>query len=120
MAKNVPLRIANLQSINDKCRSKQLIQMFNKLKVCISHDDLEGIDCSLANEIVISCIENKVPHPPTVTSSCYSRCYGHLQFTTKIHFRGKVEVAMLQVWYFRILTLQQNLRMFYKKLLISF
>ena len=67
--KNVPLHIGISQSIHDKCRSKQLIQIFNKLGLCISYDELERIDCSLANEIMDSCVENKVPLPPTITSS---------------------------------------------------
>ena len=67
--KNVPLHIGISQSIHDKCRSKQLIQIFNKLGLCISYDELERIDCSLANEIMDSCVENKVSLPPTITSS---------------------------------------------------
>ena len=65
--KKVPLNIAILQSIHDKCHSEQFIQIFNRLALCISYDELERIDCSLANEIVNSCIENKVPLSLTIT-----------------------------------------------------
>ena len=57
--KNVPLHIGIWQSIHDKCRSKQLIQIFNILGLCISYDELERIDCSLANEIMDSCVKTK-------------------------------------------------------------
>ena len=57
------------QDIHDKCRSKQLVQILNKLGLCISYDELERIDCSLANGIMDSCVENKVPLPRTITSS---------------------------------------------------
>ena len=66
--KKVPLHISISQNIHGKCRSKQLIQILNKLGLCISYDELERIDCSLANEIIDSCIENKVPLPRTITS----------------------------------------------------
>ena len=67
--KKVPLDIGISQNIHDKCRSKQLIQIFNRLGLCICHDKLERTDCCLANEIVNSCIEFKVLLSPTITSA---------------------------------------------------
>ena len=67
--KKVPIYIGISQSIHEEYRSKQLIQVFNRLGLCISYDELERIDSSLANEIVHSCIENKVPLSPTITSA---------------------------------------------------
>ena len=67
--KKVPLHISISQGIRDKCRWKRLIQILNKLGLCISYDGLERIDCSLANETMDSCVENKVPLPRTKTSS---------------------------------------------------
>ena len=67
--RKVPLHVSISQGIHDKCRSKQLIQILNKLGLCISYDELERIDCSLANEIMSYCIESKVPLPQTITSS---------------------------------------------------
>ena len=100
--KNVPLHIGISQSIHDKCRSKQLMQIFNKLGLCISYDELERIYCSLANEITDSCVENKVPLP-----LLYSALWVILTIT-----------KILYLWYFRILTPQQKLRMFYTEVLI--
>ena len=59
--KKVPLHISISQGIRDKCRWERLIQILNKLRLCISYDGLERIDCSLANETMDSCVENKVP-----------------------------------------------------------
>ena len=67
--KKVPIYIGISQSIHEEYRSKQLIQVFNRLGLCISYDELERIDSSLANEIVHSCIENKVPLSQTITSA---------------------------------------------------
>ena len=50
--KKVPLHISISQGIHDKCRSKQLIQILNKLELCINYDELKRIKCSLANEIM--------------------------------------------------------------------
>ena len=57
-----------MKSIHEKCHLKQLIQILNRLGLCISYDELERIDFSLANEIVSGCMENKVPLSPTITS----------------------------------------------------
>ena len=54
--RKVPLHIGNSQSIHDK-RSKQLIHVFNRLGLCISYNELERIDCSLASETINSCTE---------------------------------------------------------------
>ena len=67
--KTVLLQISISQAIHDKCRSKQLIRILNKLVLCIFYNELERTDCSLANEITDSCVENKVPLPRTITSS---------------------------------------------------
>ena len=48
---------------------QMLIQIFNRLGLCICHDKLERTDCCLANEIVNSCIEFKVLLSPTITSA---------------------------------------------------
>ena len=46
--KKVPLNVSISQVIHDKCRSKQLIQILNNLGLCLSYDELERTDCSLA------------------------------------------------------------------------
>ena len=46
-----------------------MIQVFNRLGLCISYNELERIDCSLVNEIINSCTENKVPSSPTISSA---------------------------------------------------
>ena len=41
LRKTVPLHFGISQGIQDKCRSKQLIQVFNRLGLCIIYDELE-------------------------------------------------------------------------------
>ena len=65
----LPLHVGISQSIYHKCL-KQLIQFFNKL-LCMSYEELERKYCSLINEIVNSCIENKVPLSSTITPLFY-------------------------------------------------
>ena len=64
--KKVQLQISILQGIHDKCWSKQLIQILSKLEWFISYDEL---DCSLAKEIMDSCLKNKVPLPQITSFS---------------------------------------------------
>ena len=48
----VPLHISISQGIHDKCRSKQLIQILNKLELCFNYDKLKIKRCPLANKIM--------------------------------------------------------------------
>ena len=39
----LPLHIGISQNIHDKCRSKQLIQVFNRFGLCISYSELKKV-----------------------------------------------------------------------------
>ena len=72
--RKTPLHIVISQSIYDTCKSKSLIQMFNRLGLCISYDDLERVDMAVTQEIINLAGPNKVPVPKNVNSS--SNIYG--------------------------------------------
>ena len=81
-----------------------MIQAFNRSGLCISYNELERIDCSLANEIVNSCNENKVRLSPTITSASIiirgaMDNYDH----NEILSWAKDKAMILYLWYFRIL-----------------
>ena len=45
---------ANLaQSIHNKCRSKQLIQILNNLGMCVSYDEMLRMDYNLDNRLIV-------------------------------------------------------------------
>ena len=90
------------QDIHDKCRSNQLVQILNKPGLCISHDELERIDFSLANGIMHSCVENKVPLPRAITSS--SIIHGAMDNFdyNKNTLTGKGSSYDAIFWYFKI------------------
>lgn len=43
--------------IHNECRSKTLITILNWLGLCISYDELEGIDYTLVNSLLERCAE---------------------------------------------------------------
>ena len=63
--KKTPIDTSIAKSIHDKCRSKKLIMVFNNLGLCISYDEIERIDYSLANRIIKVMQEYGVPVPPS-------------------------------------------------------
>ena len=45
--KKTPLHVSLCETIHDTCRSKKLIQILNRMRLCMSYDELEKIDvCS--------------------------------------------------------------------------
>ena len=64
--KKTPLHISLAQSIHDKTRSKQLIQIFNRMGICISYDEIERIDNGLTYRTIARASENRVPIPPSI------------------------------------------------------
>ena len=67
--KKTPLHVSIAESVHDKSRSKKLIQVLNNLGICISYEELERIDCSLANRIIKTAGNNRVPVPPKISPS---------------------------------------------------
>ena len=67
--RKTPLHTVISQSIYDTCKSKSLIQMFNRLGLCISYDDLERVDIAITQEIINLAGPNRVPVPKNINSS---------------------------------------------------
>ena len=64
-----PLETAIAQSIYDTCKSKNLIQIFNHLGLCISYDDLERVDICITQEVINLAGSYRVPVVKNITSS---------------------------------------------------
>ena len=111
--KKISFRISIPSGIHDKCRLKQLIQILNTMGLCISYHELERIDCSLANEIIDSCVESKVSVPRTLTSSSIIHGAMNILIITKILLRTKAQATILCLWYFIIRKIQQKLTIFH-------
>ena len=47
-----PFHISLTEAIHDTCRSKTLIQIMNRLGLCISYDEMEKIDTGLAQRTI--------------------------------------------------------------------
>ena len=67
--RKTPLHTVISQSIHDTCESKSLIQMFHRLGLCISYDDLELVDIAITQEIINLAGPNRVPVPKNINSS---------------------------------------------------
>ena len=67
--KKTPLHTSQSQCIHDISRSKTLIQVTNRLGFCISYDELERIDTSLALRTIELAGNNRVPVPEVVDGS---------------------------------------------------
>ena len=66
--RKTPPHVSLAQSIHDKCRSKQFIQILNNLGMCVSYDEMLRMDYNLDDRLIRSCGENKVPLPESITS----------------------------------------------------
>ena len=67
--KKTPLHVSLTQSIHDKCQSKQLMQILNNLGMCVNYEEMLRTDYNLADRLIRSCGENKVPLPESITST---------------------------------------------------
>ena len=67
--RKTPFHTVISQSIHDSCKSKCLIQMFNRLELCNSYDDLERVDIAITQEIINLAGPNRVPLPKSINSS---------------------------------------------------
>ena len=61
-----PLHTVISQSIHDTCKSKCLIQMFNRLGLCISYDNLEQVDIEITQEIINLAGPSRVQVPKNI------------------------------------------------------
>ena len=55
--------------IHDTCRSKTLIQIMNRLGLCISYDEMEKIDTGLAQRTINTAGVNRTPIPSTIKNN---------------------------------------------------
>ena len=67
--KQTPLHISLAELIHDNARSKILVQILNKLGLCISYDEMEKIDLGLAKRIVDTVGLNRVPVSSSMQNS---------------------------------------------------
>ena len=67
--KNTAIHTSIAQSIHDECRSKKLISVFNNLGLCISYDEIYGIDYLLADRILKTMENHRVPVPSAIVPS---------------------------------------------------
>lgn len=67
--KKTPLHVSLCECVYDTCRSKTLIQIKNRLGLCISYDAMERIDTGLAIRPIQLAGNNKVPVPKTIDNS---------------------------------------------------
>ena len=64
-----PMHISVAQTIHDTCRSKQLVQIFNRMGYGISYSELEQIDNALTQRTIRRAGSYRVPVPPSIKPS---------------------------------------------------
>ena len=67
--KKAPLRVSLAQSIHDKCRSKNLIQILNNRRMSENYDEMLRMDYNLVERLIRCCGENNVLSPKSITST---------------------------------------------------
>ena len=67
--KKTPLHVSLSETVHDISRSKNLIEIMNKMGFCISYDELERIDQGLAQRTIAAAGENRVPIPELINNS---------------------------------------------------
>ena len=64
-----PMHISVAQTIHDTCRSKQLVQIFNRMGYGISYSELEQIDNALTQRTIRRAGSHRVPVPLSIKPS---------------------------------------------------
>ena len=59
--KKTPLHVSLCETIHDTCRSKKLIQILNRMGLCMSYDELEKIDVCLAERTIATAGPHRTP-----------------------------------------------------------
>ena len=67
--RKTPLHVALSELIHDSSRSKKVIQIMNRLGLCMSYDELERIDIGLEKRNIDMAGDYRVPIPPAILSS---------------------------------------------------
>ena len=61
-----PLHVSIGQAVHEISRSKQLIQILNRLGICMSYDEIERQNCSLSLRTIHMSGNENVPLPPSI------------------------------------------------------
>ena len=61
-----PLHVSLTESVHDTCKSKNLIQILNRMGLCMSYDELQRIDMGLAQRTIDLAGDCRVPLPPVI------------------------------------------------------
>lgn len=64
-----PQSVIIAETVHDLTRSKKLVEMLNRLGMCINYKSLLDIDISTANRIIAEAGTNRVPVGPSITSN---------------------------------------------------
>ena len=67
--KKTPMHVSISQSIHKVCRSKELIQIFNRMGLCRSYDEVEKLDSALAQRTISRAGIDHPPVPPSIQSA---------------------------------------------------
>ena len=61
--KKTPMHVSISQIIHEVCRSKELIQIFNRMGLCQRYDEVEKLDSDLARRVIARAGSNHVLVP---------------------------------------------------------
>ena len=64
--KKTPMHVGLSETVHDICRSKELIQIINRMGLCRSYDEVERIDSGLAQRTFEKAGVHRVPVPPSI------------------------------------------------------
>ena len=76
--KKNPLHVSLAELFHDKSRSKLIIDILNKLGLCISYEEVRRIDFGLANRIINAWGSNRVPVPLSIEDGVVDDVVNHL------------------------------------------
>ena len=64
--KKTPMHVGLSETVHDICRSKELIQIMNRMGLCQSYDEVEQLDSGLAQRTFEKAGVHHVPVPPSI------------------------------------------------------
>ena len=67
--KKTTMHINLSEAIHNACRSKKMIQIMNRMGLCMSYDELERVDIGLAHRTINAAGSHRVSIPPSIIPS---------------------------------------------------
>ena len=64
--KKTPMHVSLPETVHDICRSKELIQILNRIGLCMSYNEVERLDNNLALRTIKKADIHRVPVPPSI------------------------------------------------------